>query len=65
MPLQERSVHRSFLSTRSPSDGATPCGKAVSKKDQEGGSLLNWVLAKKDFSKVEEGFGCIAIKGRR
>jgi hypothetical protein len=37
----------------------------VSKKDQEGGSLLNWVLAKKDFSKVEEGFGCIAIKGRR
>ena len=51
--------------TDHPATEQTPCGKAVSKKAQDGGGWLTWVFATEDISKIEEKFGRTATEGHR
>ena len=48
-----------------PATEATPWGKAVSQKAQEGGGWLTWVFSTEDISPIEEKFGRKAVDGHR
>jgi Glyoxalase-like domain len=48
-----------------PAAEATPWGKAVTKKANEGGGWLTWVFSTKDISRIEEKFGRPATQGHR
>ena len=48
-----------------PATEATPWGKAVSKKAQEGGGWLTWVFSTEDISPIESKFGRDAVDGHR
>ena len=48
-----------------PVTDATPYGKAVKKKSEEGGGWMSWILATDDISKMEFSFGRNAINGER
>ena len=48
-----------------PATDATPFGRAVKKKAEEGGGWLSWVFNVDDLSKVEEKFGRKAADGYR
>ena len=48
-----------------PATDATPFGKAVKKKSEEGGGWMSWVLATDDISKIETSFGRSAMDGER
>ena len=46
-----------------PATEATPWGKAVSQKAQEGGGWLTWVFSTEDISPIETKFGRDAVDG--
>jgi len=48
-----------------PATDATPFGKAVKKKSEEGGGWMSWILATSDISKIENSLGRNAIEGER
>ena len=48
-----------------PATEATPWGKAVSQKAQEGGGWLTWVFSTEDISPIESKFGRDAVDGHR
>lgn len=48
-----------------PAAEQTPFGKAVTKKANEGGGWLTWVIATSDITKVEAKFGRMAVEGHR
>jgi hypothetical protein len=48
-----------------PATEATPWGKAVSQKAQEGGGWLTWVFSTEDISPIETKFGRNAVDGHR
>ena len=48
-----------------PATDATPFGKAVKKKAEEGGGWMSWVLATDNISKIEESLGRKAVDGQR
>jgi hypothetical protein len=48
-----------------PATDATPFGKAVKKKSEEGGGWMSWILATNDISKIENSLGRNAIDGER
>ena len=48
-----------------PATDATPFGKAVKKKAEEGGGWMSWVLATENISKIEESLGRKAVDGQR
>jgi hypothetical protein len=48
-----------------PATEATPWGKAVSQKAQEGGGWLTWVFSTEDIAPIETKFGRDAVDGHR
>ena len=48
-----------------PATDATPFGRAVKKKAEEGGGWLTWVFSVGDISIIEKKFGRQAIEGNR
>jgi hypothetical protein len=48
-----------------PATDATPFGRAVKKKAEEGGGWLSWVLNVDDISLIEDKFGRKAVEGNR
>ena len=48
-----------------PATDATPFGRAVKKKAEEGGGWMTWVLATDDISEIEEEIGRKAVEGQR
>lgn len=48
-----------------PASDASPFGKAVSKRANEGGGWLTWVVSVDDVSKIEERLGRSAVEGHR
>jgi len=48
-----------------PATDATPFGRAVKKKSEEGGGWMTWVLETEDISKIEKNLGRKAIEGQR
>ena len=48
-----------------PATDATPFGRAVKKKAEEGGGWMTWVFSVEDISVVEEKFGRKAVEGYR
>ena len=48
-----------------PATDATPFGRAVKKKAEEGGGWMTWVFSVEDISVVEEKFGRKAVEGHR
>ena len=48
-----------------PATEATPWGKAVSQKAQEGGGWLTWVFSTEDIAPIEAKFGRNAVDGHR
>jgi hypothetical protein len=48
-----------------PATDATPFGRAVKQKAEEGGGWLTWVFSVEDISVVEEKFGRKAVEGHR
>jgi len=48
-----------------PAAEATPWGKAVTKKANEGGGWLTWVFSTRDISPIEAKFGRPATEGQR
>mgnify|MGYP000096933184 FL=1 len=48
-----------------PATEATPWGKAVSQKAQEGGGWLTWVFSTEDIAPIEAKFGREAVDGHR
>ena len=48
-----------------PATDATPFGRAVKKKAEEGGGWLSWVFNVEDLSLIEDKFGRKAVEGNR
>jgi hypothetical protein len=48
-----------------PATDATPFGRAVKKKAEEGGGWLSWVFNVEDISIIEDKFGRKAVEGSR
>ena len=48
-----------------PATDATPFGRAVKKKAEEGGGWLSWVLSVDNISLIEDKFGRKAVEGNR
>ena len=48
-----------------PATDATPFGRAVKKKAEEGGGWLSWVFNVEDISLIEDKFGRKAVEGNR
>ena len=48
-----------------PATDATPFGRAVKKKAEEGGGWLSWVFNVEDISVIEDKFGRKAVEGNR
>lgn len=48
-----------------PASDASPFGKAVSKRANEGGGWLTWVVSVDDVSKIENRLGRPAVEGHR
>ena len=48
-----------------PASEASPFGKAVSRREAEGGGWLTWVVSVDDVSKVEKRLGRQAVDGHR
>jgi hypothetical protein len=48
-----------------PATDATPFGRAVKKKAEEGGGWLSWVFNVDDISLIEDKFGRKAVEGNR
>lgn len=48
-----------------PATDATPFGRAVKKKAEEGGGWMSWVLATDNISKIEKSLGRKAVDGQR
>jgi Glyoxalase-like domain len=48
-----------------PATDATPFGRAVKKKSEEGGGWLSWVFNVDDISLIEDKFGRKAVEGNR
>ena len=48
-----------------PATDATPFGRAVKKKAEEGGGWMTWVLATDDISEIEEEIGRKGVEGQR
>jgi hypothetical protein len=48
-----------------PATDATPFGRAVKKKAEEGGGWMTWVLATDDIAEIEEEIGRKAVEGQR
>jgi hypothetical protein len=48
-----------------PATDATPFGRAVKKKAEEGGGWMTWVLATEAISEIETAIGRKAIEGQR
>ena len=48
-----------------PATDATPFGRAVKMKAEEGGGWLTWVLATDNISEIEEELGRKAVEGQR
>ena len=48
-----------------PASDASPFGKAVSKRANEGGGWLTWVVSVDDVTKIEERLGRPAVEGHR
>ena len=48
-----------------PATDATPFGRAVKKKAEEGGGWLSWVFNVEDISIIEDKFGRKAVEGNR
>jgi hypothetical protein len=63
MPLQNGQYIEVVCPLDHPATEQTPWGKAVSKKAEEGGGWLTWVISTEDISKVEEKFRRPAIEG--
>ena len=48
-----------------PATDATPFGKAVKKKSEEGGGWMSWIIATDEISKIESSFNRRAINSER
>ncbi|MBI3429260.1 MAG: VOC family protein [Actinobacteria bacterium] len=48
-----------------PATDASPFGKAVSKRANEGGGWLTWVVSVEDLSQIESRLGRTAVEGHR
>ena len=48
-----------------PATDATPFGRAVKKKAEEGGGWMSWILATDNISKIEKSLGRKAVDGQR
>jgi len=48
-----------------PATDATPFGKAVKKKADDGGGWLSWILSTEEISKIEKRLGRNSISGSR
>jgi hypothetical protein len=48
-----------------PATDATPFGRVVKKKAENGGGWMTWVLATENISIIEKNFGRKAIEGQR
>jgi hypothetical protein len=48
-----------------PATDATPFGRAVRKKAENGGGWMTWVLATENISVIEENLGRKAVEGQR
>jgi hypothetical protein len=48
-----------------PATDATPFGRAVKKKAEDGGGWMTWVLATENISIIEENLGRKAVEGQR
>jgi hypothetical protein len=48
-----------------PATDATPFGRAVKKKAEQGGGWMSWVLATDNISKIEKSLGRKAVDGQR
>jgi hypothetical protein len=64
-PLLNRQYIEVVCPMDHPATDATPFGRAVKKKAEEGGGWMTWVLATDDISEIEEEIGRKAVEGQR
>jgi hypothetical protein len=64
-PLLNRQYIEVVCPMDHPATDATPFGRAVKKKAEEGGGWLSWVFNVEDISLIEDKFGRKAVEGNR
>jgi len=64
-PLLNRQYIEVVCPMDHPATDATPFGRAVKKKAEQGGGWMTWVLATDDISEIEEEIGRKAVEGQR
>jgi len=64
-PLLNRQYIEVVCPMDHPATDATPFGRAVKKKAEEGGGWFAWVIALEDISRVEKNFLRISAEGKR
>ena len=64
-PLLNRQYIEVVCPMDHPATDATPFGRAVKKKAEEGGGWLSWVFNVEDISIIEDKFGRKAVEGSR
>jgi hypothetical protein len=65
LPLQNGRYLEVVCPLDHPATDASPFGKAVSRRAQEGGGWLTWVLASDDLADIEKKLGRQAVEGHR
>jgi hypothetical protein len=65
MPLSDGHYIEVVCPLNHPASDASPFGKAVTQRANEGGGWLTWVVSVDDMSKVESRLGRAAVDGHR
>ena len=65
LPLQNGRYLEVVCPLDHPATDASPFGRAVSRRAQEGGGWLTWVLSTEDISEIEKKLGRQAVDGHR